>query len=149
MGGGCVNNDDQRGSQASTASSEKPMLPCHPCPHRSVCCSWSVDLADDEMAAIVARFGADAVVWNEEQQDYRPRVVNDRCIFLRGDGCIIHGEPYYPRVCRSFPWANGDGSEPYSWRIDICPELVVRADWAPFLDEKKEYMRGARGSDGP
>ena len=99
------------------------VLPCHPCPHHSVCCSHGVTVLDDEVSAIRAAHGDDTVVWDEAEGEHRTRLVNGACVFLRPNGCSIHAEPHYPRVCRAFPWADSDGN-PYGYDLTICPELA-------------------------
>lgn len=104
-------------------------LPCDPCPHKGACCSWGTSVSFMEKANIQLHHGEDSVVWSEDEQEWRTAVVNGRCFFWKSDGtCKIHGEPYYPRVCRLFPYEDEDDGGPYKYDLGICPELrsVVR-----------------------
>jgi hypothetical protein len=100
------------------------VLPCNPCPHLSACCSWGVTVLADEVPAIRAAHGDDTVFWDAAEGEHRTRVVNGVCVFKRGNACAIHDEPYYPRVCRGFPWTDGEHGGPYPYDLTICPELV-------------------------
>src|SRR5258706_9953110 len=86
-------------------------LPCFPCPHAPNCCSWGTALEADEAAAIREQYGDAALRWSDEEQQWRTAIVNGRCIF-RDRGCMIHDKPFYPRICRGFPWRYGDTDEP-------------------------------------
>jgi hypothetical protein len=94
-------------------------LPCYPCPHRSVCCSWGVSLTDAEADRLKSVHGDGCVAHTGEE--WRTRVVDGACYFLRENACSIHGESYYPRLCRGFPDHDGTGS-PYLGE-PVCPAL--------------------------
>ena len=103
-------------------------LPCSPCPHASSCCNYGVDLIGDEAARIIARYGADKVIVDEEGQQ-RTRADDDKCVFFTNGGCALHAEPEYPASCRGFPWRDGeDPKTPYQHDLDICPELTNDMD---------------------
>ncbi len=104
-----------------------PALPCFPCPHASVCCSWGVTLSDEEAAAISQVHGEDKV-YRTRWGEWRTRVRNRRCVFLRENGCSIHAESYYPAVCRGFPWVDAETGGPYEYDQTICPEFVTRPE---------------------
>ena len=97
-------------------------LPCFPCPHNSSCCSWGVSLAQDEYETMVRLYGESHVEWDAEENEWRTRSDNGRCIFLGDNACTIHDKPEYPRTCRGFPDREGDGT-PYRWDKTICPEF--------------------------
>jgi hypothetical protein len=104
---------------------ELPVLPCYPCPHQSICCSWGTTLSDEEAEAIGKARGAHTrylTRWGE----WRTRVRGGRCIFLGNNVCTIHGESFYPAVCRGFPWTDAETGGPYEYDQTICPEFVQR-----------------------
>jgi len=104
------------------------VLPCYPCPHDSVCCSWGVELTADEAKAIDARFGPGKYAL-DEYKDLRTKVENGRCTFHANGGCTLHDQPEYPQGCKRFPWRDGDDdTKPYQYDIDICPELTNDMD---------------------
>jgi hypothetical protein len=47
---------------------------------------------------------------------------------LRDNVCTIHSQPYYPAVCRGFPWIDAETGGPYEYDRTICPEFVVRPE---------------------
>jgi len=94
-------------------------LPCYPCPHNSSCCNYGTDLTQSETEQIIEAKGLGAVVASGD--GYRTAVVAGQCIFVKDNTCSIHGESYYPVVCRGFPWVNDTGG-PYEGDITICPE---------------------------
>jgi hypothetical protein len=98
-------------------------LPCHPCPHGSACCAFGVMLFADEAATLRRRFGAAALVWDGEDGTWRTAVVDNMCWFW-DRLCTIHEEPFYPRICKGFPWRFGDTDEDYPYDVTICPELT-------------------------
>ncbi len=100
-----------------------PILPCYPCPHTGVCCKYGTSVLDDEEKQIRRIYGDGALVWDEEEKEWRTSVVNGYCFFHQQDGtCKIHSEPYYPKVCQLFPYEAVEGG-PYQYDLDICPEL--------------------------
>jgi hypothetical protein len=107
-----------------------PSLPCYPCPHHASCCAYGVSLTDDEAAAIEADHGP-GLVYRTRWGEWRTRIRKKRCALFRDGGCTIHDQPYYPRVCRGFPWTDGETGGRYEYDIHICgqfgvePELVA------------------------
>ncbi len=106
-----------------------PELPCVPCPHRAVCCSWGVPLTKEEAAKLVSTYGDVVRIPTREEYDElgddpRTVVVDGRCVFNdRSTGaCRLHDTDHYPQDCRNFPWSDGGGG-PYPWAVDICPEI--------------------------
>ncbi len=112
-----------------------PSLPCFPCPHDSACCAHGTTLADHEAAAVRARYGDDRIYltrWGE----WRTRVKGGRCAFLVENSCQLHDEPFYPLVCRGFPWTDSETGGPYEFDRTICPEFALRPSLVsinPFL----------------
>jgi len=104
-----------------------PALPCHPCPHRSACCAHGTTLSDEEADAIRAEHG-DAGIYRTRWDEWRTRVVRGRCAFLRDNACSIYGRPYYPEVCKGFPWVDAETGGPYEFERTICPEFVRRPE---------------------
>ncbi len=98
-------------------------LPCFPCPHNSRCGSRGTALFDDEAGTIRRLFGDDALVWSVEDGDWRTSAPNGKCYFLGDNRCKVHEEPYYPRVCRGFPWTDAITGGDYPWDRTICPEF--------------------------
>lgn len=98
-------------------------LPCSPCPHKNLCCSYGTALYGDEPAEIRKHHGEASVIWDEEEQELRTAVIDGKCIFLVDEKCSIHEAPYYPKVCRGFPWTLADTGEPYPYTLEICPEI--------------------------
>ena len=98
------------------------VLPCRPCPHSSVCCSWGTELSVEEARVLEAMHPNTVLqdVWG----DMRTRVVNGRCVFRSDDGCSIHETEYYPSMCRGFPWRNALTNGPYEDDLTICPEMA-------------------------
>ncbi len=106
---------------------EHPSLPCYPCPHLSSCCAYGVTLSEDEAAAITRAHGAD-VVYRTRWGEWRTRVRGRRCVFLKANVCTIHADPYYPAVCRGFPWTDAETGGPYEYDRTICPEFFTRPE---------------------
>ena len=106
---------------------EFPALPCYPCPHQSACCAYGVTLSEDEAAAISAAHGP-STVYRTRWGEWRTRVKRGRCVFLRENVCTIHAQPYYPAVCRGFPWTDAETGGPYEYDRTICPEFILRPD---------------------
>lgn len=112
-----------------------PALPCFPCPHQSACCAHGATLAESEAAAITARYGSDRI-YLTRWREWRTRVRGGRCTFLVGNSCELHAEPYYPLVCRGFPWTDSETGGPYEFDRTICPEFELRPELVtihPFL----------------
>lgn len=104
-----------------------PALPCYPCPHSSACCAYGTTLAEDEARAIQARHGNDRI-YRTRWGEWRTRVVGGRCAFLVGNGCELHDQPFYPLVCRGFPWTDSETGGPYEFDRGICPEFARRPE---------------------
>jgi hypothetical protein len=104
-------------------STEFPKLPCWPCPHSSVCCSWGTTLSEEEAQEVARHHGAH-LIYRTRWGEWRTRVKNKSCVFKVGNGCTIHGKPYYPAVCRGFPWSDAETGGPYEYDQSICPEFV-------------------------
>jgi hypothetical protein len=98
-------------------------LPCYPCPHKSICCSWGTDLTDKEAELITAKYGKDSLLLNVQEGVYRTQVSDGKCFFMKDNGCSLHAEEYYPAVCKKFPWKNQEGNGKYESDLSICPEL--------------------------
>lgn len=104
-----------------------PPLPCFPCPHGASCCAYGVTLGEDEAVAIAREHGADTV-YRTRWGEWRTRVRQRRCVFLVENRCTIHGRPYYPAVCRGFPWTDAETGGAYEYDQTICPEFVSRPE---------------------
>lgn len=104
-----------------------PPLPCFPCPHSSSCCAYGTTLSDSEAELIEANHGA-GMVYRTRWGEWRTRVRNKRCVFHSGGGCAIHDKPYYPTLCRGFPWTDAETGEPYEYDVTICGEFAVRSE---------------------
>ncbi|MDX2193630.1 MAG: YkgJ family cysteine cluster protein [Gemmatimonadales bacterium] len=115
-----------------------PVLPCFPCPHASACCSWGTTLTDEEAEAIRAAHGADTC-YRTRWGEWRTRVRKGRCVFLKDNACRIHGQPYYPEVCRAFPWTDAETGGPYAYTQTICPEFVAHPEYERM---GVEWVRG-------
>ena len=37
-------------------------------------------------------------------------------------------QPFYPAVCRGFPWTDAETGGPYEYDQTICPEFVARPE---------------------
>jgi hypothetical protein len=114
----------------STDDSAIPELPCHPCPYDASCCAYGTTLSDEEAAAIEVHLGP-GLVQRTRWGEWRTRVRNRRCVlYRRGEGCVVHDQPFYPAQCRGFPWTDADGDR-YEYDVTICgafaaqPELVA------------------------
>lgn len=108
-------------------SAAERKLPCFPCPHHSVCCTWGVSLTTKEAHRIMLQFGPQALYFDQDEEGYRTRTDEGVCFFLKGNRCTIHNGEYYPEVCRGFP-ANHTPEDQL-----ICPEI------------KKNPSHGERG----
>jgi putative zinc- or iron-chelating protein len=107
-----------------------PPLPCYPCPYSASCCAYGVTVSAEEAAAIEAHHGL-GLVYQTRWGEWRTRVRNKRCVLLRDGGCSIHDQPYYPSLCRGFPWVDAETGERYEYDVTICgafeaqPELIT------------------------
>ncbi len=104
-----------------------PKLPCFPCPHNAACCAYGATVSDDEAAAIIAELG-EGKVYRTRWGEWRTRVRQGRCVFFVSGGCEIHARPFYPVVCRGFPWTDSETGGPYEFDRTICPEFVLRPE---------------------
>jgi len=98
-----------------------------PCPHDSACCNWGTTLSDREVDAIRRRFPDHEKLVVKKHGEMRTRVRDGACVFKKDNRCAIHGEAFYPIVCRLFPWKSTDGG-PYSEHLDeyeICPDVAA------------------------
>jgi hypothetical protein len=109
------------------ASPVLPSLPCYPCPHASACCAYGATLSDEEASAISAAHG-DGKAYRTRWGEWRTRVVQGRCVFLRDNACSIYDQPYYPAVCRGFPFVDAETGGPYEYEREICPEFELRPE---------------------
>src|SRR3954471_6986150 len=99
-----------------------PGLPCFPCPYNASCCAYGTTVTDQEAAAIEADFGP-GLTYQTRWGEKRTRVRNKRCALFRDGGCLIHAKPYYPAVCRGFPWTDAETGGRYEHDISICGEF--------------------------
>ncbi len=97
-------------------------LPCFPCPHQSACCRYGTTVTEQEVRAIEAAFGP-GKVHRKRDGEWRTRVRDGYCVFLEDNVCTIHDRPFYPAVCRCFPWTDAETGGPYLYDQSICPEL--------------------------
>jgi hypothetical protein len=104
-------------------SAEFPKLPCWPCPHASACCAYGSTLSDEEAELIAAHHGRE-FIYRTRWGEWRTRVKQGRCVFLQDNSCSIHAKPYYPTVCRGFPWTDAETGGPYEYDQTICPEFT-------------------------
>lgn len=104
-----------------------PALPCFPCPHDSACCAYGTTLSDAEAVAIRARHGEERI-YQTRWGEWRTRVRGGRCAFLVNNSCELHDQPYYPLVCRGFPWTDSETGGPYEFDRTICPEFEHRPE---------------------
>jgi hypothetical protein len=106
-----------------------PELPCFPCPYNASCCAYGTTVSEQEAAAIEAHLGP-GLVYRTRWGEMRTRVRNRRCVLYRDGGCSVHDKPFYPSLCRAFPWTNGEDDGPYEYDTSICghidaqPEIV-------------------------
>ncbi len=107
--------------------SDHPTLPCWPCPHNSACCAYGATVTEAEGAAITQAHG-EGLVYRTRWGEWRTRVRRGRCILFKDGGCSIHATPYYPAVCRGFPWIDAETGGPYEFDQTICPEFVLRPE---------------------
>ncbi len=104
-----------------------PALPCYPCPHAAACCAYGATLSEAEAEAIRAEHG-DGKAYRTRWGEWRTRVVKGRCVFLRDNTCSIYDRPYYPSVCRGFPFIDAETGGPYEFEREICPEFERRPE---------------------
>jgi len=104
-------------------SADFPELPCWPCPHASACCAYGSTLSEDEAQQVIRHHGTD-VLFKTRWGEWRTRVRKGRCVFFVDNACRIHGQPYYPAVCRGFPWTDAETGGPYEYDQSICPEFL-------------------------
>ena len=100
-----------------------PPLPCFPCPHASACCRYGTSVSEEEAAAIQAHHG-EGTVYRTRWGEWRTRVRKGYCVFHADNRCLLHDKPYYPEVCRGFPWTDVETGGPYRYDQTICPEMV-------------------------
>jgi hypothetical protein len=98
-------------------------LPCFPCPHHSACCRYGTTVSDEEAEAIRRHHGED-LVYQTRWGEWRTRVRRGYCVFHSNNTCMLHDRPYYPAVCRGFPWTDAETGGPYLYDRGICPEMV-------------------------
>lgn len=106
---------------------ETPTLPCFPCPHNASCCAYGSTTSPDEAAAIERDCGP-GKVYRTRWGEWRTRVVKGRCVLYKNGGCSIHDRPYYPAVCRGFPWTDAETGGPYPYDRTICGEFIARPE---------------------
>ncbi|MGE0442069.1 MAG: YkgJ family cysteine cluster protein [Gemmatimonadales bacterium] len=126
------------------ADRELPTLPCFPCPHNAACCAYGSTVTEVEAHAIEAKYGP-GKVYRSRWGEWRTRIRNGRCIFFVDGGCEIHAEPFYPAVCRGFPWRDAEHGGPYEFDRTICPEFLVR----PELQLVFPFRPAAKPTTGP
>jgi hypothetical protein len=116
--------------------------PCVPCQWSSSCCSHGTSLSDKEHQAIEEKFGSEHTIYDQEEQEYRTAIKDGRCIFSNKDsGCLIHEEPFYPKVCFNFPYTDISGKKPYPYDINICPAFEEKQPWNTLMDRKTKRLR--------
>lgn len=104
-----------------------PALPCYPCPHQSACCAYGTTLTDEEARALIAEYGA-GTAYRTRWGEWRTRVSKGRCVLLFNNTCSIYNKPYYPAVCRGFPFVDAESGGPYEFDREICPEFGLRPE---------------------
>jgi hypothetical protein len=97
-------------------------LPCYPCPHGSACCNYGTTLSEPE-AQVIARDYGPGLIYQTRWGEWRTRVRNGKCVFLRDNACLLHDAEHYPAVCRGFPWFDAETGGPYEFDRTICPEM--------------------------
>ena len=124
-GGGVPPGGARRSSIFRVACANSPRFRVSPVRISSACCAYGVTLSDDEAAAISRAYGADKA-YRTRWGEWRTRVRGGRCVFLRENICTIHAEPFYPAVCRGFPWIDAETGGPYRVRSDDLPGVRDR-----------------------
>lgn len=104
-----------------------PALPCYPCPHASACCAFGTTLSPEEAKAVIEHHGRGAAYRNR-WGEWRTRIRKGRCVFLVDNACSIYNQPYYPAVCRGFPFVDAETGGPYEFDREICPEFTRRPE---------------------
>ena len=132
-------NNDAEPYNVNVARTTLPSLPCYPCPYNASCCAYGVSLSDAEAAAIEAEYGP-GLVYRTRWGEFRTRIREKRCSLYRDGGCTIHDKPYYPAVCRAFPWTDAETGGRYEYDVTICGEFVAR----PELVEIQRALPSAR-----
>ena len=84
-------------------------------------------MSDAEADAARAAHG-EGKVFRTRWGEWRTRVVKGRCVFLKNNACSIYNQPYYPAVCRGFPFVDAETGGPYEFDREICPEFVQRPE---------------------
>lgn len=97
-------------------------LQCFPCDSNSSCCLYGASLTITESEAIRSAHGESHLVFVDGE--FRTAVTDSGCVFLGDNCCRIHGQEYYPEICRRFPYTTYN-DEPYSGALSICPNLVT------------------------
>ena len=130
-----------------------PSLPCYPCPHNASCCAYGTTVTEEEAAAIEANHGG-GLVYRTRWGEIRTRVRNKRCVLFRNGGCSVHDKPYYPNVCRGFPWFDAETGGRYEHDAFICgefeknPELVELHRAIPAGVQPSERAREVENVSG-
>jgi hypothetical protein len=104
-----------------------PSLPCYPCPHAASCCAYGTSVTDEEALAIEANHGP-GLVYRTRWGEMRTRVKKKRCALFLDGGCSIHDKPYYPAMCRGFPWTDAETGGGYESDVTICGEFAARPE---------------------
>lgn len=118
-------------SEDAQSQSAFPALPCYPCPYNASCCAYGTTVNDEEAVAIQAHHGP-GYVYQTRWGEWRTRVKNRRCVFIKDGACSIHDKPYYPSLCRGFPWTDAETGEPYEWDVTICGHLDKHPELIPL-----------------
>lgn len=84
-------------------------------------------MTDEEARAIRAEHGEE-LVYRTRWGEWRTRIVRGRCGFFQQNSCTLYDKPYYPAVCRGFPWVDAETGGPYEFDRTICPEFSERKE---------------------
>ena len=128
-------------------ATEFPPLPCFPCPHQSSCCAHGTTVTPAEAIGLSRKHGEDKV-YRTRWGEWRTRVREGRCIFLLNNVCTIHADPYYPAVCRDFPWIDTETGGHYKFDQTICGEFAQRPELVQIGKTEKRQGRGETGRVG-
>jgi len=93
----------------------------------------------DEEAEAITRHGDGRKLYRTKWGEWRTRVRGGRCAVLVEHSCSLHDQPFYPAVCRGFPWIDAETGGPYEFDRTICPEF----DRRPALSQIHPYDRRA------